>query len=145
MLRGNLGFPSEKGMLSDPIGDMLARIKNGYLARKASIEVPYSKIKEELAKILAKEEFITQVRIVNLKSKTQKTLKIDLKYEDKKPAIQGIKRKSRPGLRIYTRWQKIPRVLGGLGILVISTSKGLMTGKEARKEKLGGEIVCEVW
>lgn len=144
-------------MLSDPIADFLARIKNGYLARKKEMIVPYSKLKENLAKILVEEGYLKEgkrqkARLPSLqqaggqaKSKKQDELILTLKYEGKKPALTDVQRVSKPGLRIYVGKRKIPKVLGGLGIVIISTSKGLMTDKQARKKGLGGELVCKVW
>lgn len=131
-------------VVNDPIGDMLARIKNGYLARKNVVEVPYSKMKEEIAKILVKEGYLER-----LKSKIQnskfKVLELKLKYEGKRPAIEEVKRVSKPGVRIYAKAGEIPRVKYGLGITIVSTSKGIMTDKEAKKKNLGGEVICQVW
>lgn len=132
-------------MLSDPIADFLARIKNGYLSKKKEIFVPYSKIKENLAKILVEEGYLTNSKKQEAKSKKQDELVLTLKYEGKKQALTDIQRVSKPGLRIYVGKTKIPKVLGGLGIAIVSTSKGLMTDKEARKKWLGGEVICKVW
>ncbi|MBI5465606.1 30S ribosomal protein S8 [Candidatus Gottesmanbacteria bacterium] len=141
-------------MLSDPIADFLSRIKNGYLAKKKEITVPFSKIKENLAKILVEEGYLSngkwqsaqkRVPAESANGKSKKELVLTLKYEKKKPALTDIKRVSKPGLRIYVDKTKIPKVLGGLGITIVSTPKGLMTDKEARKKGLGGEIICKVW
>jgi len=130
-------------MSSDPIADMLIRIKNGYLTKKKFVEIPFSKIKNSLAKILVKESYINNFDIKN--ENELKLLKLELKYDKKVPAITGIKRISKPGLRVYKGKRNIPRVLGGLGIAIISTPKGLMTGKEAYRNNLGGEIICTIW
>jgi len=132
-------------MIGDPIGDMLIRIKNGYLARKDMVEVPYSKVKEEIAKLLVKEGYLRNVKsqISNLKS--GRILNIVLKYEGKRPSVEGVKRISKPGVRIYAKAGEIPRVKYGFGITIISTSKGIMADKEARKKNLGGEVICQVW
>ncbi len=131
--------------MSDPIGDMLIRIKNGYRARKQVVEIPYSKIKEEIAKILVKEGYLKNLKSQMSNVKTQKTLNLTLKYEGKKPAIEEIKRISKPGVRIYAKAGKIPKVRLGFGITILSTSKGIMTDKQAKKENLGGEVICQVW
>lgn len=131
--------------MTDPVADMITRIKNAYLARKKSLEVPYSGFKEKIAKILVKEGYLEKVTIESPKSKTKKTLKLDLKYKGKKGAITQIKRLSKPGLRVYAKVKKIPKVLGGQGISIISTPKGLMTDKEAREKKLGGEVLLKVY
>lgn len=127
-------------MVSDPIADMLARIKNAYLAGHKTVEIPCSRIKEEIGKILVKEGYL----------KTQKTPKpqkivCGLKYEGGKPVMSDFKRVSKPGRRVYVGWKKIPRTLSGYGLTIVSTPKGLMTDKEARKKKLGGELICQVW
>jgi len=132
-------------VVNDPIGDMLIRIKNGYLARKDVVEVPYSRMKEEIAKILAKEGYLRNVKSQMSNVKTGKILRIELKYEGKRPAIEEVKRISKPGVRIYARAGEIPRVKYGFGITIVSTSKGIMTDKEAKKKNLGGEVICQVW
>jgi len=129
-------------MVNDSIGDLLIRIKNGYLARHKTLSIPYFKLGEKLANILVKEGYIEDVKIEGVK---KKELLIKLKYDKKTPALTNLKRVSKPGLRIYVRKNNIPRVLGGLGITILSTSKGLITGKEAKKKGLGGEILCKVW
>ena len=129
-------------VVNDPIGDMLIRIKNGYLARKDVVEVSYSKMKEEIAKLLVKEGYLKKFKIENLKFKI---LKLELKYEGKKPVIEGVKRISKPGVRIYAKAGEIPKVKYGFGITIVSTSKGIMTGREAKKKNLGGEVICQVW
>jgi len=140
--------------MSDPIGDMLIRIKNGYRARKQIVEVPYSKIKEQIAKILVKEGYLKNVKCQSplrgspsdrSNVKSGKILRIELKYEGKKPAIEEVKRISKPGVRIYAKAGKIPKVRFGFGITILSTSKGIMTDKQAKKENLGGEVICQVW
>lgn len=131
-------------MLTDPIADMLTRIRNAQMARKEWVEIPLSKFKYQLAKILEKEGYVTSVR-KEKKGQFEK-IKIKLKYlENKEPAIRAINRISKPGRRVYVKKEKIPKVLGGLGLAVISTSQGLMTDKEARKRRLGGEVICEVY
>jgi small subunit ribosomal protein S8 len=132
--------------MTDPIADMLTRIRNANSAMFDSVSMPGSKVKENLAKILEREGFIDgyDVRVVDGKPGT--TLEIKLKYSaDRKRTIVGIKRVSKPGLRIYKKSDQMPKVLGGVGVAVVSTSQGLMTDREARKQKLGGEVLCYVW
>lgn len=128
--------------MTDPIADFLIRIKNGYLAGKKQVEVPYSKIKEKIAQILVKEGYLKEFKIENLKFKI---LKLTLKYEGKKPALEEVRRISKPGLRIYAKAKKIPAVRFGFGITIVSTSSGLMTLSQARKKNLGGEVICQIW
>ena len=130
-------------MYTDPIADMLTRIRNASLAKKAELVLPYSKFKASLAQVLLKEGFI---KAFNELTGEHKMLQIHLKYSDSEEAvITNIQRVSKPGQRIYLPSDKIPRANSGYGITVVSTSKGLMTDKQARKEKIGGEIVCQVW
>lgn len=129
--------------ITDAIADMLTRIRNATAARHPSVEVPASKIKLAIAEILVEEGYITKVEKVE--DGKQGVLKITLKYAGKKSVISGLKRISKSGLRIYTGAATAPRVLGGLGIAIISTSKGLMTDKKARKENIGGEVLAYVW
>ena len=129
--------------MTDPITDMLNQIKNGQAVAKTDVLVPMSKIKNEIAGILSKEGFIGEVKKTT-KDK-MKALKITLKYENLVPAIAGFKRVSKPGQRIYEGFAELRKVRGGYGMSIISTSKGLMTNKEARKQKLGGEVICQIW
>jgi small subunit ribosomal protein S8 len=129
--------------MTDPICDMLNQIRNAEAVGKTEVLIPLSKIKNEIANILYKEGFVGEVKKTT-KGKI-KALKISLKYDNGIPAIAGMKRVSKPGQRIYGGTAEIKRVRGGYGISIVSTSKGLMTNKEARKEKLGGEIICQVW
>jgi len=129
--------------MTDPISDMLSRIKNAQGVRKETLEIPFSNVKYEIAKILAKEGFIKKTETKG--RKTKKVIEVELKYEDKVPVISGIKKISKPGQRIYLGCQEIKRVKGGYGMAVISTSKGMMTDRDARKKKLGGEVICEIW
>lgn len=131
-------------VVSDPIADMLARIKNGYRATKKVVEVPWSKIKEKIAQILVKEGYLKNSKLKTQDSKW-KILELELKYEGKRPVLTDVKRISKPGVRIYAKVDKIPKVKQGVGITILSTSGGLMTDKEARKKKLGGEVICQVW
>jgi len=127
----------------DPITDMLNRIRNAQAVLKETVDISFSNLKYEIAKILEKEKFINKAEKKG--KKTKKIIEITLKYHEKIPAISGLKRISKPGQRIYKPVKQIKKVKGGYGIAIISTSKGLMTDKEARKQKLGGEVLCEVW
>lgn len=130
--------------MTDPIADMLTRIRNAVLARHDFVLVPASKMKLSIAKIMKDEGFIRDYEV--LKGKPQRMLKIYLKYSDKKePIVTGLKRVSRPGLRVYVQRTEIPRVYGGLGIAILSTPKGVMTGEQAWRQKVGGELLCLVW
>lgn len=130
-------------MYTDPIADMLIRIKNAGTARKEAAVLPYSKFKASLAKLLEREGFIGTVSEVPGKFKS---LKVTLKYDSAgQPVISGLKRVSKPGQRIYLSSEKLPRTNSGLGVTIVSTSKGLLSDKEARKSKVGGEVVCQVW
>ncbi len=130
--------------MMDTISDMLTRIRNAQAAKKADVSLPYSKFKHSLGKVLVKEGW---VRTIDVKDEgVDKALVVTLKYDDTgSPVITGIKRISKPGQRIYVDKTKVPRVMGGIGTTIVSTSKGLMTDKIARKEKVGGEIVCQIW
>lgn len=129
--------------MTDPIADMLTIIRNGYASSKEEVTIPFSKLKKTLADKLQAIGYLESV--VEDKSNDKKIIRVGLKYEKGQPEIQGIKRISKPGLRIYRGKSKIPYVLGGLGYAIISTSEGLLTDKEARKKQVGGEIICEVW
>ena len=132
--------------MTDTIADMLTRIRNANSAMFDSVKMPNSKLKENLAKVLEREGFIAGYSVETVDGKPGTTLSIDLKYsEDRKRTIIGIKRVSKPGLRIYKKSDQMPKVLGGVGVAVVSTSAGLMTDREARKQKLGGEVLCYVW
>ena len=133
-------------MMTDPIADLLARIRNASMARHELTRVPANKIKKNIALLLKAEGYVADVRQEEWGPKKHQTLTIVLKYgEDRTAAFQGIRRVSRPGRRVYVRHDQIPRVLSGLGISIISTSTGLMSDKEARRRKIGGELLCEVW
>lgn len=128
----------------DPIADMLTRIRNANVMRYKEVEVPASKIKVEIARILKEEGFISDYKIK--KNNVQNIISLNLKYgQNKERVITGLKRISKPGLRVYASVEELPRVLNGLGIAIVSTSKGLMTDKEARKESLGGEVLAYIW
>ena len=130
-------------MVTDPIADMLTRLRNAAMAHHESVIVPASRMKLAVAKILKDEGFIEDYSVV--KGEPQRMIKIVLKYIDKQPAFMGLERVSKPGLRVYAGKREIPRVYGGLGIAVMSTSKGIMTGQDAWKRNLGGEVLCYVW
>jgi small subunit ribosomal protein S8 len=130
--------------VSDPIADMLTRIRNASAARHQAVTVPSSRVKREIARILAEEGFIDSYE--TLPDGVQEQLVLRLKYvEGKTPVVSGLKRISKPGLRVYARKTEIPRILGGLGLAILSTSRGIMTGQQARKLNLGGEVLCYVW
>ena len=129
--------------MTDPITDMLNQIKNAEAVQKAEVILPFSKLKNEIALIMQKENFLGEVKKVS-KGKL-KLLKLTLKYDNGLPAMEGFKRVSKPGQRIYTKYQEIKKVRGGYGKMILSTPKGLMTGVEAKKSKLGGEVLMEVW
>ncbi len=129
--------------VTDPISDFLVRIGNAAKAKKLRVEIPASKMKVGLAEILKKENYIHDFSLIE--DNKQNVIKIHLKYRDGVSAITGLKRISKPGLRIYKDSEKLPRVLNGLGTAVISTSKGLMTDKEARNQSIGGEVICYIW
>jgi small subunit ribosomal protein S8 len=132
--------------MTDPIADMLARIRNAALARHDLTRIPASRLKKHIAEIMKAEGYIADVREEEWGESKHRTLTIALKYDrDRRCAFQGIKRVSKPGRRVYVRYDTIPRVLSGLGISILSTSQGLMTDKEARRLKVGGELLCEVW
>ena len=132
------------GFANDPIADMLTRIRNANQMRYKEVEVPASKIKIEIARILKAEGFIADYKIK--KNDVQSIIVLNLKYGDRKErVITGLKRISKPGLRVYAKASELPRVLNGLGIAIISTSHGVMTDKEARKESLGGEVMAYIW
>ncbi|HIS88609.1 TPA: 30S ribosomal protein S8 [Candidatus Avigastranaerophilus faecigallinarum] len=133
-------------MNTDPIADMLTRIRNANMVSLTEVDMPSSKLKVELAKLLKSEGYVEDYAVVEKEGSAFKTLKITLKYDEKsKPVISNLKRVSRPGLRNYCKAKNIPQVLGGMGIAIISTSKGLLTDRKARKENVGGEILCYVW
>ena len=131
-------------MMTDPIADMLTRIRNGNNARHMSVEVPASRMKKELAQILLDEGYIRSYNVTE--DNKQGMITINLKYDaNEEKIISGIRRISKPGLRVYVRKNEVPKVLGGLGIAILSTPKGVVTDKVARKEGVGGEVICYVW
>jgi len=129
--------------VTDPISDFLTRIRNASKAKKTRVEIPSSNMKKSLAEILKKKKFIEDYTLVE--NNKQNILSIQLKYNNGVSAISGLKKISTPGLRVYKSSNQLPRVLNGLGIAVVSTSKGLLTDAEARKESLGGEVICYIW
>ena len=132
-------------IVSDPIADMLTRIRNANMAEKVSVEVPSSKIKIEIAKLLKSEGFVSDYSIIKI-DENKPSLAINLKYTaDREPVIQGLQRVSKPSCRKYVNGDEVPRVLGGIGIAILSTSKGVITDTEARKLNIGGEILCYIW
>ncbi len=132
-------------IMNDPIADMLTRIRNAQIARHDSVSMPASNTKKAIARILLEEGYIKAYDVID--DGLQGQIKITLKYMNGKnnPVIAGLKRISKPGLRVYARCEELPKVLGGLGVAIISTSKGLMTDRAARKENLGGEVLCYIW
>lgn len=130
--------------LTDPVADMLARIRNAIIARHQKVDVPASKLKTEIARILKEEGYISNYKATE--EEGHKILRIYLKYSNSsEAAISNLARVSRPGCRVYVRRSEIPRVLGGLGINILTTPRGVMTGRDARKQGVGGEVLCEIW
>jgi small subunit ribosomal protein S8 len=131
-------------MMTDPIADMLARIRNANVAFKDEVTMPASRLKEEIARLLAREGYVTGYRVEGDEPKSR--IVIEMKYgPDRERTISGVKRVSRPGRRVYADRGRLPRVLGGLGIAILSTSQGLMTDKQAARRGIGGEVLCHVW
>lgn len=129
--------------LNDPISNLLTNIRNAYQARKETVDVPATKTSGKILEIFKEDGYLEDFKL--MKDSVQGSYKIYLKYDDNKPIVVGIKRISKPGLRVYVQHDKLPRVLNGLGTAVISTSKGVMTCRSARKEKIGGEVLCYIW
>ncbi len=129
--------------MTDPIADFIIRIKNALMANHKEVLVPYSKMKKSMADILVEEGYLEAVDVIEGKPFTE--LKLTLKYIGRLPAVTEVKRLSKPGRRLYTPASKIPRALGGYGITIVSTNKGLMTNDKARKANVGGELVCQIW
>ena len=129
--------------MTDPIADMLTRIRNASRALLPQVEMPHSRMKESIADILKKEGYVADVSVDGVKQ--LKKLKLKLKYQGKRGVIAGLRRVSKPGLRHYVGGDKIPRVLGGMGLSIVSTSQGVMSGYQARKLSIGGEVICHVW
>ncbi len=128
--------------MSDPISSMLTSIRNAGRASLPEVVIPHSRIKESIAHLLKREGYVSEVAV---EGKPMKKLKIKLKYNGRKPVIEGIRRVSSPGLRRYTGALEVPRVRGGLGVSILSTSQGIMTNTQARKKNVGGELLCEIW
>ncbi len=129
--------------LNDPISNLLTSIRNGFMVSKETVDIPASKMAGRILEIFKEDGYIEDLRL--MKDNVQGTYKVYLKYDSTQPIIRGLKRISKPGLRVYTQRDQIPRVLNGLGTAVISTSKGVITDREARKLKVGGEILCYIW
>jgi small subunit ribosomal protein S8 len=131
-------------MMTDPISDMLARIRNGSLARHDRVDMPHSNLKKHVAEVLKLEGYLDDVR--ESEGEGRKTLTIVLRYgKDKSSAIDGVRRVSAPGRRVYVRYDRIPRVRSGMGVSILSTSRGVMSDRQAREQKVGGELLCEIW
>jgi small subunit ribosomal protein S8 len=128
--------------MSDPIANMLTTIRNAGRASLPEVAVPHSRVKEHIAQVLKREGYVAEVAV---EGKPRKTIRIKLKYSGRKPVIEGLRRISTPGLRRYTGALEVPRVRAGMGVSILSTSEGIMTGLEARKKNVGGELLCEVW
>lgn len=129
--------------MTDPIADMLIRIKNAFLAGKQEVRLPHSKIKEAICRILVENQYVDSLEVV--KQEPQSDLVLKLRYVGKTPAMTQVRRISKPGRRIYAVSSKVPRSLGGYGLTIVSTSKGIMTDKDARKSNVGGEVICQIW
>jgi small subunit ribosomal protein S8 len=132
--------------MTDPVADMLTRIRNANVAMHDDVQMPSSKLKESLAAVLEREGYIEGFEVFDTEGRPGRTLKIAMKYSPERArVISGLRRISKPGLRVYRKADQVPRVLGGLGVAVLSTSQGLLTDREARKRRVGGEILCYVW
>lgn len=129
--------------MTDPIADLLIQIKNSYSVGKTKVSLPYSSIKQSLAKLLSEKGYVGNIKVAG--DSIKKALIIELIYDNKVPKFTHVVRVSKPGKKVYARKNKLPRVLGGLGITVVSTSAGLLTDKEARRKGLGGELICKIW
>lgn len=142
-------FSKTRGLINDSISDMLTRIRNATLAKKSNVNIPFTKINQELAKILEKEGFVQGFQIAldsnDIVIRLKYSSKTLYKGKAKESCITNLRRISKPGLRIYVNHREIPRILGGTGIVILSTPKGVMTDREARARKLGGELLCSVW
>lgn len=130
---------------NDPISDFLTRVRNAVKTYKEQVAIPYSEFKFNLAKLLREEGYFSNVQVINEEEPSRKLIIVDIKYANKMPVIRGLRKISKPGLRKYVKAQYAPKVLSGLGISVISTNAGLKTDREARSEKVGGEVICQVW
>lgn len=132
-------------MMTDPIADFLIQIKNGYMAQKDTVAVPHSMIKEQLGQLLVKEGYLASSVVVDRPNSPFKDVTMKLRYVNKSPSMEAVIRMSKPGRRMYVDSNHIPPVRSGLGIVILSTSQGIMTGKEARKRGIGGEFLCKIW
>ena len=132
-------------MSIDNIADFLSKIKNAYMRKKSFVESPYSKVLVGLCSVLKEAGFISDFKVFKTKEESFKMLHVDLLYKDGKPSLLGLRRVSRSGKRVYVGYKNVKSVLGGLGIPILTTSRGFLSGNEARKRKLGGEVVCEIW
>ena len=131
--------------VTDPVADMLTRVRNAANAGHDTVSMPTSKLKMEIARLLRDEGYISKIEVVDTEKPTP-TLKITLKYGTRRqPVFRGLKRSSTPGRRVYVGWQEVPRVQGGLGVAILTTSRGVITGRQARAERVGGELLCLVW
>jgi small subunit ribosomal protein S8 len=132
--------------MTDPIADLLIRIKNAHMARQQQLLVPFSKVKKNIAEILQQEGYLESVGVTDITTANPfMQIEIKLRYVGKLPAVTDVKRLSKPGRRLYAPAKDIPRALGGYGVTIVSTSKGIMTDKQARKQNIGGELICQVW
>ena len=132
-------------VMTDPIADFLTRVRNANIAMKKSVDIPNSNIKASLSQILKDEGFIKDYEVITEEDSVKKNIRIYLKYDNKTRVISGLKRISKPSLRVYVGKNEIPKVLGGLGVAILSTSQGVMTDKKARRDGMGGEVLCYVW
>lgn len=132
-------------VMTDPIADFLTRVRNANIAMKKSVDIPNSNIKASLSQILKDEGFIKDYEVITEEDSIKKNIRIYLKYDNKTRVISGLKRISKPSLRVYVGKNEIPKVLGGLGVAILSTSQGVMTDKKARRDGMGGEVLCYVW
>ncbi|MFH1946991.1 MAG: 30S ribosomal protein S8 [Candidatus Magasanikbacteria bacterium] len=130
-------------MMTDPIADMLTRIRNAQMSKKGSVEVPFSKLKKSIAEILSREGYLGKIE--EIEAVPAKKMILELKYDNRQPAIRSVKRESKPGRRVYCKSTEMPKVLNGYGVAIVSTSKGIMTNKEAQKQGIGGEIICSIY
>jgi small subunit ribosomal protein S8 len=129
--------------MTDPIADMIIRVKNAFMANKTEVSIPHSKVKEAIAKILEAEGYVESFEVEP--TKPQRTINVKLKYVGKIPAITEVRRMSKPGRRVYSTVKDIPKALGGYGVTIVSTSRGVVTGSQARKMNIGGEVLCQIW
>lgn len=129
-------------MMSDPVSDMLTRVRNASRAQLPIVVIPHSRLKASIAQVLKREGYVAEAAI---EEAGRKSIRLTLKYQDRRPVIEGLRRLSSPGRRLFVPAGKIPRIRGGLGVVILSTSSGVMTGQEARKQNVGGELLCSIW